>query len=60
MGLSQRAVAEKLGCSQSKVSRLENLDDLGLETLRKYIAALGGKTVLTFRLNGRTHEVELQ
>lgn len=42
MGLTQTAVAEILGISQARVSRLERAEDVQLSTLQRYVAALGG------------------
>ena len=42
-GLTQRALAERLGVSQAQVSRIEKqgYDAYTLNTLRRYVAALG-------------------
>lgn len=40
--LTQEAIAERLGISQSDVSKLERRGDLRLSTLRAYVAATGG------------------
>jgi hypothetical protein len=42
-GLRQIDVAERLGASQSDVSRMESRGDLRVSTLRDYIAATGGR-----------------
>lgn len=44
-GLNQHAVAERLGISQSRVSRIERgeLDQAQISTLRAFIHALGGE-----------------
>lgn len=42
-GLTQRAVGERMGISQSDVSKLERRPDLRLSTLRSYLEATGGK-----------------
>lgn len=41
-GQSQAAVAQAMGVSQSAVSKLEHRDDVSVNALRDYIAALGG------------------
>lgn len=46
VGLSQRAVAERLGVSQVNVSRIEHEEDLQLSTLARYVDALGGRLEL--------------
>jgi len=58
-GLSQAAVAEALGISQSDVSKLERRSDLRLSTLRRYLAALGGTAAIVVRIPGED-PVELQ
>jgi transcriptional regulator with XRE-family HTH domain len=47
-GLSQKAVAEKMGCTQGKVSKLEASrdEDLSLGDIRGYAKALGLTTIL--------------
>lgn len=42
-GLSQKDVAERMGCTQSKVSKLESSDDgdLKLDDIRLYASAIG-------------------
>ena len=40
---TQVELARKLGISQASISEIEKRDDLLLSTLRKYIAALGGR-----------------
>lgn len=48
-GLNQNAVAERLGISQSRVSRIErcDLDHAQVATLRAFIQALGGELEVT-------------
>lgn len=46
-GLTQHSVAESLSVSQANVSRIEHGADVYLSTLDSYIAALGGKLVLS-------------
>ena len=45
-GLTQTDVANKLGLTQSRISKLEKAEDLNFSTLSRYIGALGGE--LTF------------
>src|SRR4051794_27705942 len=49
-GLSQQIVAEKLGCTQSRISKVEasSDSDLDLDTLVRYADALGLKIEITF------------
>jgi DNA-binding XRE family transcriptional regulator len=49
-GMTQSAVAERMGVSQSDVSKLERRDDLLISTLRRYVQAIGGR--LELRLAG--------
>ena len=44
-GLSQRAVAERMGVSQARVSKIERgeLDRTEVATIRSYVAAIGGE-----------------
>ena len=43
LGLRQEDVADELGVSQSGVSRIELRKNLRIETLRRYLEALGGR-----------------
>ena len=44
-GLKQEEVAERIGVSQSRISRMEHgdIERAGLSTIRDYIEALGGE-----------------
>lgn len=42
-GMSQEAVAASLGVTQKRVSEIEHSGNLEFETLRKFVAALGGE-----------------
>ena len=44
-GLSQRAVADRMGVSQARVSKIERgeLDKTEVATIRSYVAAIGGE-----------------
>ncbi len=46
--MTQAQVAETIGVSQNRVSRMENgdMDAMGIDSLRRYIAALGGNLTL--------------
>ena len=50
-GLNQTDVAERLGVSQSRVSRIErgDMDHTELATIRAYVSALGGELELVAR-----------
>jgi len=41
-GKSQEAVAASLGVTQKRISEIEHSGNLEFETLRKFVAALGG------------------
>lgn len=43
LGQKQEDLAEKLGVSQSGVSRIERRDNLGIQTLRRYLKAMGAR-----------------
>jgi hypothetical protein len=47
MGFTQMQLAEALEMTQPGISRLERQSDLLLSTLRSYVAALGGRLVLS-------------
>ena len=46
--MTQAQVAETIGVSQNRVSRMENgdMDAMSIDSLRRYIAALGGNLTL--------------
>jgi DNA-binding XRE family transcriptional regulator len=46
LGLSQRAVAQRLQQSQANISRLEREDDPQLSTLTAYVESLGGRLTM--------------
>lgn len=48
-GVTQKELAGRLHITQSRISQIENgrLEAMGLETLRAYVAALGGHLDLT-------------
>ena len=55
-GMTQVQLAKTMGVSQNRVSRMENGDmsTMSLDTIRRYIEALGGKLSLIAELpNGR-------
>ncbi len=57
-GLSQRDLAKRLGVSQAQVARLEKrgYEDYTLNSLRRYIQALGDEFVLEVKVRHRTKE----
>ena len=58
-GLTQVELAERMGISQSDLSKLERRRDIRLSTLRAYAAALGGGIRILFlkRANGAPLEL---
>ena len=53
VGLTQAEMAQRLGVSQAQVARIEKrgYDAYTLNTLRRYVAALGGGFVLEVRVS---------
>ena len=58
-GITQATLAERLGMSQSDLSKLERRADLRLSTLRAYVAGLGGDLTLIADLPGSPAELEI-
>ena len=58
-GLTQPALAERMGISQSDLSKLERRRDLHLSTLEAYVHALGGRIHLVAELPGRDVEITI-
>lgn len=48
VNMTQVELAEAMGVSQNRVSRMENgdINSMSLDTLRKYVGALGGSVTL--------------
>jgi len=59
VGVTQATLAERLGMSQSDLSKLERRSDLRLSTLRAYIAGLGGDLTLVADIPGSPIELEI-
>ena len=57
--MTQVEVAESIGVSQNRISRMENGDmgAMSIDSLRKYIAALGGNLKLIADLPTGTVEI---
>lgn len=53
-GIAQAELAETLGVSQARVSKIEHGEISGIDTVRTYIAALGGTTDLVATVGERT------
>jgi transcriptional regulator with XRE-family HTH domain len=45
-GLTQQQLAERLELQQAAVSKMENQDDIHISTLRRIVAAMGGRLKL--------------
>ncbi|MDR8412310.1 helix-turn-helix domain-containing protein [Nonomuraea sp. 3-1Str] len=57
MGVTQAEVAEALGVSQGRISRIESGEVSGIEVVRAYVTALGGTVDIVATLGGRTWKV---
>lgn len=53
LGLSQAAVANAIGTTQSGISRIERQDDLRVSTLYQYVEAMGGRLRLRVEFENR-------
>ena len=53
-GLTQKAVAQRLGIKQPSLSKLEHQRDMQIATLRKIVHALGGELDIIARLPNQT------
>lgn len=51
-GMTQEALADKLGITQDSVSRLEQRSDVRISTLRKTVEAMGGSLKLVAEFPG--------
>jgi DNA-binding XRE family transcriptional regulator len=56
-GLTQAELAEKLGVSQARISKIEHGEVSGIELVRAYVAALGGTIDEIVTLGDRTWRV---
>lgn len=54
LGLTQTQLAETAGLSQARISQIENGSTTSLETLRAYVAGLGGHLDIVARI-GNIH-----
>lgn len=57
IGLTQTELAEILGISQARVSKIERGEVSGIDTIRAYVAALGGSVDVVATLGDRTWRV---
>jgi DNA-binding XRE family transcriptional regulator len=56
-GLTQAELADVLGVSQARVSKIEHGEVSGIEVIRSYVAALGGSIDVVARLGDRSWKV---
>jgi len=56
-GLTQSYVADALGVSQARISKIEHGEIAGIETIRTYVEALGGRIELVARLGDKSWKV---
>ena len=56
-GVTQAGLAELLGVSQSRISKIESGEISGIEVIRAYVTALGGTVDLVATLGDRTWKV---
>jgi DNA-binding XRE family transcriptional regulator len=57
VGVTQAELAEMLGVSQARISRIESGEVSGIDVVRAYVAALGGTVDLVATLGDRTWKV---
>lgn len=56
-GLTQTALAETLGVTQARISKIEGGDVSGIDTVRAYVNALGGSVDIVATVGDRTWQV---
>jgi transcriptional regulator with XRE-family HTH domain len=56
-GLTQAELADVLGVSQARVSKIEHGEISGIDVARSYVAALGGSVDVVARLGDRSWKV---
>jgi len=56
-GLTQAQLADALGVSQARVSKIEHGEISGIDIVRAYVAALGGSVDVVARLGDRSWKV---
>ncbi|TLG05765.1 helix-turn-helix transcriptional regulator [Nocardia cyriacigeorgica] len=56
-GMTQVELAEVLGVSQARVSKIESGEVSGIDTIRAYVAALGGTVDVVVTLGDRSWKV---
>ena len=56
-GVTQAELAEALGVSQARISKIEHGEISGIDVVRAYVAALGGTIDVVARLGDRSWKV---
>jgi DNA-binding XRE family transcriptional regulator len=56
-GLTQAELAEALGVSQARISKIEHGEISGIDVVRAYVAALGGSIDVVAQLGDRSWKV---
>lgn len=59
-GVTQAELADALGVSQARVSKIEHGEVSGIEVIRSYVAALVGSIDVVARLGDRSWKVAWQ
>lgn len=59
VGLTQQDMAERLDISQPAYAAYEKADNMRIGTLRKIIAALGGKLSFNVDLDGHSYNLQM-
>ena len=52
LGLTQATVARRLKVEQPRISKIEGRPDAALETMRRYVEALGGELEIVAKFEG--------
>jgi DNA-binding XRE family transcriptional regulator len=56
-GVTQAELADALGVSQARISKIEHGEVSGIDVMRTYVAALGGSVDVVARLGDRSWKV---